>query len=65
MQVGINISIEHKSDQCLPIPEMDFSKLLYGFVKIDRWISLSCYIDLPKLLHGFELKVLNESKYSK
>ena len=60
MQVGINISIEHKSDQCLPIPEMDFSKLLYGFVKID-----SCYIDLPKLLHGFELKVLNESKYSK
>ena len=46
---------------------MDFSKLLDGFVKIDtrislcfswickidRWISLSCYMDLSKLKQGF------------
>ena len=32
---------------------MDFSKLLHGFVKINRWISLSCNVDLSKLLHGF------------
>ena len=28
---------------------MDFSQLLYGFLKIDRWISLSCYIDSSKI----------------
>ena len=28
-------------------------KLLHGFVKIDTWISLSCYMDLSKLKHGF------------
>ena len=28
-------------------------KLLHGFVKIDTWISLSCYMDFSKLLHGF------------
>ena len=27
--------------------------MLNGFVKIDTWISLSCYMDLPKSLHGF------------
>ena len=46
---------------------MDFSKLLYVFVKIDirksnllhgylknyTWISQSFYMDLSKLLHGF------------
>ena len=32
---------------------MEFSKLFYGFVKIDTWISLSCYRDLSKVLHGF------------
>ena len=32
---------------------MDFSKLLHGFVKIDIWIFLSCYMDLSKLLLGF------------
>ena len=32
---------------------MYFPKLLHGFVKIDTWISLSCYMDLSKLLHGF------------
>ena len=26
---------------------------LHGFVKIDDWISLSCYIDLSNLLYGF------------
>ena len=26
---------------------------LYGFVKNDTWISLSCYLDLSKLIHGF------------
>ena len=25
---------------------MDFCKLGHGFVKIDTWISLSCYMDL-------------------
>ena len=37
---------------------MDFSKLLQGFVKIDAWISLSCYMDLSKLLHGLVEVVL-------
>ena len=32
---------------------MDFFKLLHGFVKIDTWISLSCYVDLSKLLNVF------------
>ena len=46
---------------------MDFSKLLYVFVKIDirkskllhgylknyTWISQSCYMDLSKFLYGF------------
>ena len=32
---------------------MDFSKLLDGFVKIDTWISPSCYMDFSGLLHGF------------
>ena len=33
------------------------SKLSHGFVKIDSWISLSCYMDLSKLIHGFLLVV--------
>ena len=39
---------------------MDFPKLLMldGFVKIDTWISLSCYMDMLKLLHGFVKAVL-------
>ena len=37
---------------------MDFSKWLYGFVKIDESISLSCYMDLSKLLHGFAKDVI-------
>ena len=32
---------------------MVFSHLLQGFVKIETWISLSCYMDLSKLIHGF------------
>ena len=32
---------------------MDFFKLLHGFVKIDTWICLSCYVDLSKLLNVF------------
>ena len=32
---------------------MDLSKFLDGFVKIDRWISPSCNIDLSKLMHGY------------
>ena len=68
---------------------MDFSKLLYGFFRIDPWISQSCNMDLFELLSVFinvvlcisrpfpnkcklkfdqrfcfELKGLNESKYS-
>ena len=27
--------------------------LLHGFVKIDEWISLSCFMDLSKLQNGF------------
>ena len=32
---------------------MNFSMLFNVFVKIDTWISLRCYMDLSKLLHGF------------
>ena len=32
---------------------MDFSKLLYGFVKIDTWMSQSCYMNLSRFLHMF------------
>ena len=32
---------------------MYFSKLLHGFVKIDKWITLSCYMDLSKVIHRF------------
>ena len=32
---------------------VDFSRLLHGLVKINTWISLSCYMDLSKLLHGY------------
>ena len=32
---------------------MNFAKLLYGFVKIDKRNSLGCYMDLSMLLHGF------------
>ena len=28
-------------------------KRLHGSVKIDTWISLSCFMDLPELFHGF------------
>ena len=31
---------------------MEFFKLLHGFVKIDTW-TLSCNIDLSKILHEF------------
>ena len=31
---------------------LDFSKLLHEFVKIDKEISLSCYVDFSKWLHG-------------
>ena len=37
---------------------MDFSDLLPWFVKIDTGISLSCYLDLSKLLQGFVKVVL-------
>ena len=36
----------------------EFSKLLDGFVKIDAWISLSCYMDFSKLMHGFVKAVM-------
>ena len=29
------------------------AKLTHGFVKIDAWISLSCYMDLSTLMHWF------------
>ena len=39
------------------------SKLLHGFVKKYKWISLSCYMDLSKLLHEFGLlKYLSKKK---
>ena len=49
---------------------MDFclQKLLHGLVKIDTWISVSCYINMylsklfygfDKLLHGFVKFVLS------
>ena len=34
---------------------LDFSKLLHGFVKIVTRISLSCHLNLLKLIHGFQL----------
>ena len=38
---------------------LDFSKLFIDrFVKIDTWISLSCYMDLLNLLLGFFKVVL-------
>ena len=30
--------------------------MLHGFVKIDTWISVSCYKDFSKLFHGFLFK---------
>ena len=36
---------------------MGFSKLLYGFVKIDIRKSSSCYMDISRFIHGF-LKVV-------
>ena len=35
----------------------DFFKFLNGFVKIDKLISLNCYMDLSKLIHRFLLIV--------
>ena len=32
---------------------MDFSKLLHRYVKIETWISLSCYMDLSNLSHVY------------
>ena len=32
---------------------IDFCKLLHAFVKIDKWMSLSYYKDLSKLVQGF------------
>ena len=31
---------------------MDISKLLNGFVNIDTWISLNCYMNLSKMIYG-------------
>ena len=42
---------------------MDFSKFLNGFVKVDTWVSLSCYMDLSKLLHRFVKVVLYFSPF--
>ena len=40
---------------------MDFFKLLHGFVKIDKCMSLSFYMDLSKLLQYMDLlKLLHE-----
>ena len=47
---------------------MDFSKLLYGFVKIDTWSSLSfsmylsIFMDFFQLLNGFAKVVLCASR---
>ena len=81
-------------DSSFLIQYIDFSMFVDRFVIIVLWISLSCYLDLSKLPHGFikitwvcqscsnktklkfdqdfivcwsfcfELKLLNESKYS-
>ena len=36
---------------------MDFSKMLNGFVKIDKWICPSCYMDFSKLLKVYFSKL--------
>ena len=41
----------------------ELKKLLSGCVKIDTWISQSCYMDLSKLIHGC-LKVVTVVKVS-
>ena len=44
---------------------MGFSKLLNEYVKVETWISLSCYMDFKACWSiCFELKLLNESKFS-
>ena len=35
---------------------MDFSKLFHGFVKIDTWISLHCYMDILLFTKQTKLK---------
>ena len=44
-----------RSSPCLVIPTQNdlVETWLLGFVKIVTWISLSCNLDLSKLLHGF------------
>ena len=46
---------------CWILFKFDWLKLLHGFVKIDTWISLNCYMDSSKLLHWF-IKVIMWTK---
>ena len=40
---------------------LDFAQI-DGFVKVVTWISLSCYMDLSKLIHGFLLETGHATK---
>ena len=43
-----------KSDHCLALVTQSLHPIVgfcFGFIKIDTWISLSCYLYLSKLLH--------------
>ena len=45
-----------KSDHCLALVTQSLHPIVgfcFGFIKIDTWISLSCYMDLSELIHGF------------
>ena len=45
-----------KSDHCLALVTQSLHPIVgfcFGFIKIDTWISLSCYMDLSELIHEF------------
>ena len=42
---------------------MYFFELLVGFVKIDTWISLACFMDLSRFIHDFFLVVTLATRY--
>ena len=49
-----------KSDHCLALVTQSLHPIVgfcFGFIKIDTWISLSCYMDFSKFITGFFLVV--------
>ena len=44
-----------KTDHCIPLPVRAFVEFCSNcwIYKVVRWNSLSCYMDLAKLIHGF------------